>query len=264
LNEPVFQGGGGLGDVAWVPGRDEFIGPDETRLFRWRVSRGPGDVRPRLQALPVFSPTERIYSAHWLRRRNAFLFSGLEGLRLVPFDQLESGAGPQRRGGLWISAVAPDESWVAAPYHRNPVVRIFRVPDFSVVCALTNPAPVRSLACAPSGEHLAVLTRDSLCLWETRTWTLAKKLPLVTDSYGQVSYSGDGKMLLVTETARNGTLRRADTLEPILPLPLWRLPNAISADGRHLALNVEGRRLQFVDLRAVRARFRELGIDWEP
>ncbi len=264
LSEPIFQGGGGLGDVAWVPGRDEFIGPDETKLFRWRVSREAGDVRPRIQALPVFSPTERIYSVHWLRRRNAFLFSGLEGLRLVPFEQLESGAGPQRRGGLWISAVAPDESWVAAPYYRNPVVRIFRVPDFSVAVALTNPAPVRSLACAPSGEHLAVLTRDSLCLWETRTWTLTKKLALVTDSYGQVSYSGDGKILLVTETARNSTLRHADTLEPVLPLPLWRLPNAISADGRHLALNVEGRRLQFVDLKAVRARFRELGIDWEP
>lgn len=263
--EPIFQAGGGLGDVAWISGRDEFVGPDETKLHRWRVLRSVvKNGRPRIERLPVFAPAERIYSAHWLERRQAFLFSGVDGLRRVALEDLESGSGPHRRTGLWISAVSADESRVAAPYYRNPVVRIFRVADFSVECQITNTAPVRSLAFSPRGRELAVLTHDALCLWETASWTLIRTLPLETDSYAQVSYSAEGEMLLVTETARHGVIRRADTLEPLLPLPRWRLPNAMSGDGRHLALNVEGRRLQIVDLKSVRARFRELGIDWQP
>lgn len=263
--EPLFQGGGGLGDVAWISDRAEFVGPDETLLHRWRVRRGAGvNDRPRIERLPVFTPSDRIYSAHWLERRRAFLFTGVDGLRLVSFENLESGSGPHRRASLWVSAVSADESRVAAPYYRSPAVRIFRLPDFAVEHQLTNAAPVRSLAFSPGGGELAVLTRDALCLWETTGWKLTRTLPIETDSFAQVSYSADGAMLLVTETARHGVLRRADTLEPLLPLPLWRLPNALSADGRHLALNVEGRRLQIVDLKSVRARFRELGIDWQP
>lgn len=264
-SEPILQGGGGFGDVAWVSGRDEFIGPDETLLHRWRVLRGTdANERPQIERLPVFRPADRIYSAHWLERRREFLFSGVDGLRRVALDDLATGAGQHRRTSLWVSAVSADESRVAAPYYRNPIVRIFRVDDFSVEQQITNAAPVRSLAFAPSGRELAVLTRDALCLWDTASWSVKRTVPVETDSFAQVAYSADGAMLLVTETARHGVLRRADTLEPLLPLPLWRLPNALSADGRHLALNVEGRRLQIVDLKSVRARFRELGIDWQP
>lgn len=262
---PLLQAGGGLGDVAWVTGRDEFLGPDETLLHRWRVVAGSTtNDPPRIERLPVFKPAERIYSAHWLERQGAFLFSGVDGLRLVAPADLETGAGRHRRASLWVSAVSTDESRVAAPYYRSPVVRIFRVKDFSVEQQFTNAAPVRSLAFAPDGRELAVLTRDALCLWETASWSLKRTLAVETDTFAQVSYSADGSMLLATETARHGVIRRADTLEPLLPLPLWRLPNALSVDGRHLALSVEGRRLQIVDLKSVRARFRELGIDWQP
>jgi hypothetical protein len=46
-------------------------------------------------------------------------------------------------------------------------------------------------------------------------------------------------------------------------LPTGTLPLALSADGRRLAVSVDARRLQVWDLDEVRARFRELGLDWE-
>jgi hypothetical protein len=40
------------------------------------------------------------------------------------------------------------------------------------------------------------------------------------------------------------------------------MPLAVSPDGNHIAVSVDGRRLEVWDLAALRRQFRELGLDW--
>jgi hypothetical protein len=48
----------------------------------------------------------------------------------------------------------------------------------------------------------------------------------------------------------------------LLLLPTGTVPLALSPDGGHLAVSVDARRLQVWDIAEVRARLRELGLDW--
>jgi hypothetical protein len=48
----------------------------------------------------------------------------------------------------------------------------------------------------------------------------------------------------------------------LLPLPQGLLPLALTEDGRHLAVSVEGRRLQVWNLPELRGELRKLGLDW--
>ena len=118
------------------------------------------------------------------------------------------------------------------------------------------------MAFSPKGDTLAVVTIMDLCLWDTRTWQKKRTRPATADHFARVDYSADGQILIFSENARSAALLDANTLEALLPLPLWTHPVTLTADNSRLAVLVEGRRVQVWDLAAVRTRFRELGIDW--
>ena len=74
--------------------------------------------------------------------------------------------------------------------------------------------------------------------------------------------SSDGRLLLCVENVRKASVLDARTLEPLLPVPDWTHPLEFTPAGRRLLVSVDSRRLQLWDWTAVRAKFRELGIDW--
>ena len=73
----------------------------------------------------------------------------------------------------------------------------------------------------------------------------------------------DGKAFWLVHDARNAALHDTHTFETLARLPPGTIPLAVSADGRHLAVSLNARRMQVWDLVSVRQRLRELGLDWQ-
>ena len=80
--------------------------------------------------------------------------------------------------------------------------------------------------------------------------------------FGRLLYMPDARAVWLTKDQRTAGLYDARTLEPLLLLPTGMLPLALSADGQHLAVSVDSRRVQIWDLVEVRERLRGLGLDW--
>ena len=254
----------GIGGVVFVPPGNELIGWSDRRLFRWRlVPAAQSNSPPRLEPRPACAIKPPLFSAHLLARRSALLLSDAGGVRVLPLTNAITGETVLMEGALGRAALSEDERWLATAWPRQPVVRLFRLPGLVEECALTNPAPVRALGFTPSGRGLLVLTQGRLSLWGVGTWRLERSQPAAVGGFGNFDCGQDGHLVLVTESARSGALLELPTLEPRLPLPVWTHPLALSPDGRTFAVLVESRRVQLWDLAAVRARFRELGIDWK-
>ena len=94
--------------------------------------------------------------------------------------------------------------------------------------------------------------------WErTRVATNSIGLP----GFGAL-FQPDGQALWMAKNLRNASLLRMADSEPLLALPKGLLPLALTEDGRHLAVSVEGRRLQVWNLPELRGELKKLGLDW--
>ncbi|HTD66908.1 MAG TPA: hypothetical protein VK846_10310, partial [Candidatus Limnocylindria bacterium] len=81
-------------------------------------------------------------------------------------------------------------------------------------------------------------------------------------NFGRLLYATDARAAWLERDSRTAGLYDKQTLEPLLLLPLGMLPMAVSADGRQLAVKVDGRRLQVWDMDELRRQLRDLGLDW--
>ena len=253
-----------IGLVYFRPEPGELLGASDRRLFRWRLTPASAiNAPPRLEALSAVETRGRVDAAHRLTHLAAILVADADGVRLVPHTNASASLAAPVKTSVFRSAISRDEQWFAAAAARSPMVRLFRLPELVKERQLTNAAPVRALAFAPDGRVLAVLTDTNLCLWDTANWRITQSRPVQTDVFSNLAYAPNGRILMLLENARSGALLDARTLEPLLPLPTWVHPLALSSDSRQLVVSVESRRVQLWDLAAVRARFREMGIDWE-
>ena len=94
--------------------------------------------------------------------------------------------------------------------------------------------------------------------WNTTTWQRTRTLT----NFGRAICTPNARPLWLTQDQRNAGLYDARTLEPLLLLPAGMRPLALSPDGQRVAVSVDAQRLQPWNLRALRERLRELGLDW--
>jgi hypothetical protein len=138
------------------------------------------------------------------------------------------------------------------------------MPELKSVAKLAALENIIHFDFSPPGGELAITSRTRVEFWSTSNW---KRTHVVTNFTGanftRAFYASDGRGIWLTKDALMAGLHDARTLEPLLLLPTGTLPLALSADGRQLAVGVDARRIQVWDLDKVRARFRELGLDWE-
>jgi serine/threonine protein kinase/WD40 repeat protein len=261
----ALDDGAYLAHFFFTPEARELFGSrnkkEASDCFRWRlpsaIPQSATGGPPNLERLPLHKPVDFTFLG---LSSNAVVMTSSKGSQVLAPDELENGSDRWTRTHLGINGVSPDGRWLAIYLPYTPTLYIYRVPGLERVAKLTHPANINDFAFSPLSDEVAIWSsRGGVEFWNTATWERTRALTNFTG----ILYTPDARSLWLRQDWRTAGLYDARTLEPWLLLPAGMLPLALSPDGRHIAVSVNAQRLQVWDLDKVRARFRELGLDWE-
>jgi WD40 repeat protein len=270
--------GGYVAAMLWeTSGQGLLTGSSE--LWRWPVQVRPGPDSRHARIGPpahLLRFADVICEMDWCgpgNRSLAVCFHKVgSGFRLFRLDgRTEEVMHPSREKVSFISA-SPDGHWLATGTHEEALgVRVWDARSGKPEKAWDwGDAHV---AFSPDGQWLMATTgrlspHGSACSsWRVAGWKEGKRVSLnrPTSASAELSFSPDSRVLAVTSTITDIRLLRPDTFEEIATLTapdtqlIGRL--AFSHDGSRLAAAAH-KTIHVWDLRAVRQRLRELGLDW--
>jgi WD40 repeat protein len=233
----------------------ELFASSPGECFRWRVNAGTNRAAPALERLAMSKPKGFVSLCVV---SNGVVWTSTRGSKLAGLDQLATEQGAWKATADGLNGASPDGRWLGMYRSFTPHLYVYRLPGLERVAKLTNEARISRFEFSPRGDEVAVASRGGVEFWSTTTWQRTRHLTNFTG----VLYSPDARTVWLYTNFRTGSLHEARTAEPLLPLPANTLPLALSPDGRHLAVSVDARRVQVLDLAQVRERLRELGLDW--
>jgi eukaryotic-like serine/threonine-protein kinase len=230
-------------------------GPEGVQQWPVRLDTGRGEFRigpPRRLPLPAGlcavdeDRTGRVVAlAH---HDAAYIASPERTIRVGPLDDCRS------------IAISPDGAWLATGSHETGGVQVRRVADPTAVIELRSAVGGR-VHFSPDGKWL--MTGAAPCrLWTVGTWRKA----LQTDGDG-LCFSADSRLVVVAEQSRALRLVETATGRALARLESPDLCGVGSAtfspDGSRLVLTTnEPGAVHVWDLRAIRKRLAEMGLDW--
>ena len=157
-------------------------------------------------------------------------------------------------------SVSPDGQWLATASHQNGGVTIWRLPDGARATKLPIEGGTGAFF-SPDGKWL--MTSQASCrLWEVGTWRELRQI-----EGGFRCFSPDGRLAIVQDT---GKVLRLVEIETGRTLARLESPDqhdvawaTFSPDGSRLVVTTHEPPCAHVwDLRAIRRRLVEMGLDW--
>jgi WD40 repeat protein len=255
----------GVPDVQlfWTQAGNELFGSGRgDKCFRWRIEPAENaSLPPALRKCNVYQPDGALSLN---LTSNRIVWTGSKGSLLAGLEESGSGEEQWRDTIQGVSGISPDNRWLAIFRPFGMVLNVYRLPGLEPVAQLTNQARIAGFSFSPSGEEIGVGSRGQIEFWSTLTW---ERTRCATNYVGLMDvgliYQPDGRALWLAQDSRTAGLFDARTLKPIFFLPTGRMPLAVDAAGRQLAVAVDAQRLEVWNLAAVRKQFRELGLDWQ-
>ncbi|HZW32333.1 MAG TPA: protein kinase [Isosphaeraceae bacterium] len=159
-------------------------------------------------------------------------------------------------------AISPDGEWLATGNHdpaRGAQVRRIRDATKATELAIDQPTGV---VFSPDGQWL--MTMASPCqLWTVGTWLPARQIGGVGRCF-----SPDGRLVVVVDASRVIRLVEVESARTVARLESPDSCNvawaSFSPDGSRLVVTTnDGPAVHVWDLRAIRRRLKELGLDWD-
>jgi WD40 repeat protein len=251
--------------LLWGPS-GELLTWGTAGLLRWPVRADPAEPgRYR------FGPPERL-----LRSTNAWGWGSSADAQTIAIPDYDRGAvlvhrGPpartvrlQPQQDVRFCAVSPDGRWVATASWGNTDglgAKVWEAATCTLVKELAVPG-LCTVAFSPDGRWL--LTTGGGCrLWEVGSWNEWWKV-----GGANACFSPDSQLLAVEGSA--GAIRlvrpqgRTELTRLEAPEQTRLLPRCFTPDGtRLIAVGVDTQALHVWDLRAIRERLAELGLDWD-
>jgi WD40 repeat protein/predicted Ser/Thr protein kinase len=233
--------------------------------FRWQITPAKSpEFPPDVESLPINKPEGFTFLC---ALSNSVVMTGAKGSQILPIPTNidDRSAALKPRPDSWVltsagtSGVSPDGRWLAIHRPFSSSLSMYRLPSFEPAAILTHPFSFVGFEFAPAGDEIAIYSsRGGVEFWSTDKWRRTRTLTNFID----ILFAADGGGLWLSRDFRRAGLYDARTLHPLLPLPDGMLALALSADGRYLAVTVDGRRLQVWDIAGVRSQLRPLGLDW--
>jgi WD40 repeat protein len=261
---------GSCSGVVFAPDGGALFTRTADGLTRWPVRAGAGALRvgppERLARWPFSAHAETLVPAD-----GGKLAANLRGEAAVLVLRPDDPAGAVRltghKGSTNQLAVSPDGRWVAAKtwWDVPDKLRVSDVRSGELVWTYPVNTPGEF---SPDSRWLAT-GGDACRVWETGTWRLERTIPS-PPGLGAVTYAAfapDGLALAVAHEGRVVRLVDARSGGELATLPAPDLPAVVrlrfSPDGGRLACVVDAVGVQLWDLRRLRARLAEVGLDWD-
>jgi len=225
--------------------------------FRWRLHPSSNaTTRPTIERLPLASPPDFLFLSIY---SNQVVFTTERGSQVVSRDLVDAVPDDWTKTTPGVSAVSQDGRWLAIRRPYSASVYIYRLPSLERVAKLEHPASISNIGFSPASDELTICSKAGLAFFSTASW---QQTGVATNlAAGGIFYQPDGKSLWLRRYQESGLYDRR-TLQPKLLVSEEMAPWHASADGKLLAVGIEGRRLQIWNMEELRAIFRELNIDW--
>ncbi len=167
-------------------------------------------------------------------------------------------------------AISPDKKWLATGslWSTHPATRVWDLSTGKVASVLPFEGDAR-VAFSADGQWLLSGTGKEYRFWEVGTWQPGRIFPREeqrTTVPSPMAFALDRRLLAITPTSRDVQLIDLTNGELLATL---HAPNAqfiswlcFSPDSSHLAVANENHSMQLWDLRLLRERLSDLGLDW--
>jgi serine/threonine protein kinase/WD40 repeat protein len=166
-------------------------------------------------------------------------------------------------------ALSPEGKWLATGTRLAREVHLWRADTGEHVQVLPIETPAAPFF-SPDGRWLVLSTGSAYQFLETATWRLSHQIAVheAEPNPGDVAFTADGSLTVVRLAPTRVGLFHAATGRPLAEFQppdqqrvFW---HCLSPDGGALAVRTNGMVIYVWDLRLIRQRLKERGLDWEP
>jgi len=163
-------------------------------------------------------------------------------------------------------ALSPDGLWAATGNHNGAGAKVWDATTGQLVRDLLTGVGNVGVWFRPDGNQLITATQDGLIFWDTATWTEQGRTP--TNGEATIAWDPGSKLMAYTPSRFLAGLQNAGTGRPLVTLEapddLQVLRMALTPGGDRLVV-WSGRpsHIRVWDLRLLRSRLAELGLDWD-
>jgi WD40 repeat protein/tRNA A-37 threonylcarbamoyl transferase component Bud32 len=256
--------------VLFLPDGD-LLTSSSAGLQRWRLTpiAAADKRRARLERLPWDGPVMRGTRRMTLDGEGRTL-AVLVGFRRAVFlggDRWTQQSLDLDAANVSSIALSPNGKWAAIGSWHGNGTRIWDLHSGQQI-GKELPGGDARVAFSPDGRWLVNGTKDEYRFWEVGSWQPGLRIPRIPEALaGPLAFSTDGKLLAIAHSLREvhlietATGRELATLTAPEPHPVAWL--CFRPDGEQLAVACGNRILQLWDLRRIRERLAEMGLDWE-
>ncbi len=254
------------------PRGTDLITISTTGLRSWPIARdgvGDGTVDslrigpPRLLGLPPGAAGR----ASWDREGRHLAVSCPARGRSVVLDWQD----PARKvwlgqhPGIRAIALSPDGRWVATGTWQPTIIKVWDSATGELACDIPT-AGAFEAAFSPDGGWLAVNSPVGTHLYHTGSWHPGPVVGGKWQNKSDVAFSHDGRLLAVDDGAPMLVDVATGRVLARLEAPDFQSINhfSFSPDDSKLAVATKQHTIYVWDLRAIRRRLAELGLDWDP
>jgi WD40 repeat protein/Flp pilus assembly protein TadD len=258
-------------DAQFHPSGKELFTSGDAGLHRWTVRTQAGALRigPARKVL-VPGPLEGISLDGRGRVLTVAGPGGTAGSRILWLDRPPEKAIPVSHDMAVFATTSPNGQWAATGTWNGFGVKVWEAHSGRLLRHLIPEERISTVAFSLDGRWLATGTGTALALWKVGSWELAREVPRQEGLENPVraAFAGDGKLLALTPGPSVVQLIDPATGRPVARLeasdsdPVWCV--AFSPEGSRLAVGTTAGNVRVWDLRWVRQRLKELGLDWDP
>ncbi len=164
---------------------------------------------------------------------------------------------------------SPDGRWVATGVHHGSGVKVWEAHSGKLVRHLLPTEEITKVAFSPDGRWLVTGTAAEFSFWEVGSWELSRTIPAEggVDVPSSIVFARRGKLLAIALSHTVVQLLEAETGRRLARLQaadddLVQLIG-FSPDGSQLFVSSQSKFVHVWDLRLIRERLSELGLDWD-